>query len=209
MARSGVLAYVWRELTRRKARTAFCVLGYAVAVAAVVAVVCVATPRVRAQANLLLTVGTHLIGFVPDPAFRCARGVGPVAQDVFTTMIHDEALRRIRAIPGVKAAAPYILFQQQNYLNNTTVTLGGLDLGDLATRINACPPGDVIRGRYLEPTDAAAVLAEESYATALRLDVGDRVEAFDRRFQIVGIVNTNIRAVKANLYAPFATAKGA
>ncbi|NQT87764.1 FtsX-like permease family protein [bacterium] len=207
MMRSGMLGYAWTELTRRKARTGLCIFGYAVAVAAVVAVACVATPRIRTQANLLLTVGTHLIGFVPDPAYQCARGVGPCAQGVYTAMIHDEELQRVREIPGVKAAAPYILFQQQNFASNTTVTIGGLDLGNISTQINVCPPEDVIKGRYIEPTDAAAVMAEESYATATRLGVGDTAEAFGRKFTVIGIVNTNIRAVKANLYAPIAVVK--
>lgn len=207
MARSSLLGYAWKELTRRKARTMLCVVGYAVAVAAVVAVVSIGSPQVRAQTDLLLGVGTHLIGFVPDPAYQCAGGVGPCAQGVYTMMLGGEVLAKARAIPGVRAVAPYLLFQQQNLVNNTTVTIGGLDLGNISTEINVCPPEDVIEGRYIEPADTACVMAEESFAVARRLRVGDTVEAFGRTFEVIGIVNTNIRAVKANLYAPMAVVK--
>ncbi len=196
-----MLRYAWHELSRRKIRTLIGVFGYAVAVAAVVAVASVAKPRIQNQANLLLTVGTHLVGFIPDPSYARDKGFGPYAQGVYTAMMRAETLRRIQEIPGVRAAAPYILFMKQSFRDNTTVTIGGLDLGNISTQINACPPRDVVQGRYLQPTDTDAVMLEESYAAAARRGVGDTIEAFGRTFRVVGIANTNIRAAKANLYA--------
>lgn len=207
MERFSVLRYAWKELSRRRIRTLIGVFGYAVAVAAVVTVASVAKPRIQNQANLLLTVGTHLVGFIPDPAYPRDKAFGPCAQGVYTAMMRAETLRRIQEIRGVKAAAPYILFQKQSLRDNTTVTLGGLDLGNVATEINACPPGDVIQGRYLGPGDTNAVLLEESYAAAARRGVGDTIEAFGRTFQVAGIVNTNIRAARASLYAPISVVR--
>lgn len=202
MAGTGLLGAAWREVRRRRGRAAACVLGHALAAFAVVAVTLLAGPRLGARADLLHTVGTHLIGFVPDPLYECGRGVGPVAQGVYTAMLRGEDLRRIREIGGVRAAAPYLLFQRQDLNTHATVSIGGLDLGDPSTPINACSPEDVIAGRYLEAADGEVVLAEESFARSRGLKAGDVLEEFGRRFRVVGLVNTNIRAVKANLYAP-------
>ena len=116
-------------------------------------------------------------------------------------MLNSDLLFTLRDIPGIKDAAPYLLYRifDRNY--NCNISLGGIDTSSFATTTNVCAPSSLVEGKYLSGIKGG-VVAEESFAMALKLNVGDTLSTFGSRFLIEGIVNSGIRPGKADLYAP-------
>ncbi len=191
-----------KELSRHKARTAANVAGYALAVAFLVAAVSVAQSHARKTLGILSVPGTKFVVFAADPHQDAFKDGGPFAEGIYTTMLGADAARRIEQIPGVVSVAPYLLYRKQQGGSRGLVAIAGLDLSRLRTWETFCAPNDLIEGRFITPADTDAVIAEDSYARAAGLRVGQSIAAFGREFRIVGIVNTNIRPVKPDLYAP-------
>ena len=200
------MGYALKELRRHKARTAANLLGYAAAVAFMVIVMSLSYSYSSAAVGVLKVTGTHFIAFNPDAEGCCpdqyfGKG-GPCAEGVYTALIDSSRLETIKGLPGVRDAAPYLLFGMYHGEGNF-LTIGGSDLNSLATTTNVCASADLLQGRYLTPDDVNAVLLEESYARVKNiLNVDDTINAFGREFRIVGIVNCGIKPAKADMYAP-------
>jgi len=219
---ASLLSFALRELWRRKFRTAGNILGYAIAVAVITAVVSVAKPYVGRTVNLLLKTGTHLAAYSVDRDYDQNKGFGPVADGQYTLMMHEPELEKLRQIPGVEDVAPYLLYHEDSRVHSReppprdgkppgeasrppkgeNLTIGGLDIHHIATGTAVCGPGEIIEGRYLTDKDKDAVILEEAFAKAKKLKVGDTLKAFGLELRVVGIANTFIRPGKANMYAP-------
>jgi len=200
--------YALKELWRHKARTAANILGYATAVAFMIAVVSLVQSHEMAATRVLKSTGTHFMAFIPESKV-CANveDCGPCAEGVYTTMIDANSLERIKNLPGVRDAAPYLLLKMYHDEYKSFLTIGGIDPAAVATTTNVCASTDILEGRYLDPEDGNDVVVEESYARAANLDANGFISAFGREFKTVGIVNSGIRPAKADMYAPIATVR--
>lgn len=201
--------YAIKELVRHRTRTAVNILGYAIAVAFMVTVISMTQSYSLAAVDVLKSTGTHFMAFIPQSQPRCEGQFesGPVAEGVYTSILDISALTMIKDLPGVKDAAPYLLFKMYHDRHEAFLTIGGIDPTSLATMTTVCAATNVLKGRYLTTTDRNAVVLEESYAYAANLDVNSTLNAFGREFDIVGIVNCGIKPAKADMYAPIAVVR--
>jgi ABC-type lipoprotein release transport system permease subunit len=71
----------------------------------------------------------------------------------------------------------------------------------IATSSNVCARTNLIDGKYLSD-NPDEVVAEQSFAVAHNLSVGDTLNVFGGRMKVAGIINSGIKPVKADLYAP-------
>jgi putative ABC transport system permease protein len=77
-----------------------------------------------------------------------------------------------------------------------------MDAGSIATQNNVCAPNDIIEGKFL-PSDTSEVVAEESFARAFNLHLGDTLYYCDKKLRLVGIINSGVKPGKADLYTTF------
>ena len=207
----------WRELTRRRARAAASTCGYALAVAVMI-VVATALRFSREAADQVLThTGTHFIAFVPasvpvSPGCAVKKPAtaeeGFVANGVAAALFPVSLVERIKNLPTVKDASPYLLYRFRHPADGHTFTVGGFDANNtLAVGTTCCAATDIIGGQFLTPRDRGNVLAEEAYARLRNLHVGDRIRIANRSFSVIGIVNPGIRPAKADIYMPYGEAE--
>lgn len=196
--------YALKELWRHKPRTAINILGYAVAVAIMVTIISTIKPYIDSAVNTLKGVGTHFGAFLTIPKEKQGffKDGGPFAEGVYTFTLKTDFVQKVKNLPGVQDAAPYFLFRMYHGFSETFLSIGGIDPDNIATRTAVCAPTQVLEGRYLEKDDMNSVMLEESFFRVANLHVGDSIFAFNRKFKIVGIVNSGIRAAKADMYAP-------
>ena len=199
-----------RELWRRKGRTALAALGYLVAVAAVGILVTGVVHARRAADQILTSTGTHFIAFAPASPVACPgclirrpedRSEGFIANGVPTGLLPADLVQRVRALPTVADASPFLLFRFRQGDGDRTVTVGAFDpQSPSAVATTCCAATDILAGRFLRPDEDGAVMLEEAYAGLTGLRLGDRVAVADRTFEVVGIVNPGIRPAKADVY---------
>jgi hypothetical protein len=194
--------YAIKELLSHKSRIAATIAGYAIAVAFMAIAVSLVAYSEEKTTALLSLPGTKFVVFVPVPAGGASGAGGPYAEGVSTTMLKPEVLATMKKTPGVTSAVPYLLFRGPQGAGHGFLTIAGLDLTHLGTWESFCAPTDLIQGRFITPSDERAVILEQSYALAARRGVNDLLPAFGRVFRVVGIVNTNVRPVKPDMYAP-------
>ena len=199
--------YLVKELLSHRWRTITGITGYAIAVLFILLVMSVNLTSERDSVGILKTTGTHFIVYVPSsssccsPSDRNASEGSLTAEGGYTMMLNSDLIYSVSEIPGVKDAAPYLLYKifDSNYKCN--ISLGGIDTGSVATRNNVCAATNLIAGRYLSG-NRYEVVAEESFAMAHKLSVGDTLKTYGGRLVVGGIVNSGIKPGKADLYAP-------
>jgi putative ABC transport system permease protein len=194
-----VYSFAIKEISRRKYRTVGNILGFIFAVSSLVAIVSFSQAYSLAAVSVLRGTGTHFMAFIPE-SFSCGcEGlgveVGPSVEGVYTRTFNESIIADVSNIAGVRDAAPYFLFRYNK------LTIGGMDIGKLATYTTVCASRDIVKGQDISSGDKNDVLLEESFADTMGLDVNQTIDAFDRTFRIVGIVNTGIKPAKANMYA--------
>jgi len=194
--------YALMELSRHGTRTAGNVLGYALAVSFLVAAISIVRSHALAAKKELDIPGTKFIVYVPAPNQDEFSDGGPCTDTLYTMMLDESCLSKIREVPGVTGTAAYLLFRKIEKGSSTGRSMAGLDLVHLGIWESFCAPKDVLSGRFLVPGDMDAVLLEEPFARATGLAEGDTIDAFGRRFRVVGIVNTGIRPARPDMYAP-------
>lgn len=199
-----------RELLRRKGRTLTAVIGYLLAVATVVVLVTALVFAKQAAGNILTSTGTHFIAFAPASRLACPAcsikkaddlSEGFIANGVATGLVPVSLVERIRELPTVKDASPYLRFQFKEPEGDQTFTVGGFDPhSQEAVGTTCCAATDIVNGRFLTPGDKSSVMLEEAYARLRGLHVGGRVTVAGESFEVVGIVNPGIRPAKADIY---------
>ena len=203
----------WRELRRRKTRSAACMCGYALAVAVTIIVGTTFHHSRREADHILASTGTHFIAFVPAAPLVCPGCTVKisdtpqedfVASGVSSALFPLDLVDRIKNLSTIKDASPFLLFRFKSPQDDQTFTVGGFDVNNtLAVRTTCCAATDIVKGRFLTPEDRGNVILEEAYAQLKDLKVGDRVQVANRTFSVVGIVNPGIRPAKADIYMPF------
>jgi hypothetical protein len=216
-----VREYAWRELRRRKWRTATTVAGYFLAVGAAVSLIAAMSSR-RAADRVLGGTGTHCVACAPAdaspgavPTLNCIDpgGEGLIAAGnhaIPARLLPVELLLAVRTMAAVRDASGAVLFRFRDPADLHTFSAAGIDPGgSKAVGTTCCSAKDVLRGRFLDPKGEREAMVEEAYAKARHVEVGEKVSVGGIEFPVVGIVNSGMRAVKADVYLPFAEAEHA
>jgi putative ABC transport system permease protein len=205
------MPYIIKELHRHLWRTVAGISGYAIAALFILLVLSVTRTNEKDSFGILKGTGTHFIVYVPSNTSCCvscgSEGEGDgaggslFAEGVFTIMLNSDLITGIKKISGVRDAAPYLLYKLYDQKLKTEISLGGIDTGSIATKNNVCAVTNLIEGRFISDKPDEFV-AEESFAMAHNLSVGDTLNIYGGRFVLSGIINSGIKPGKADLYAP-------
>lgn len=213
-----VVTCAWRELSRRKGRTATNVFGYFLAVSTLVLLVTLLLFSRDAADEVLEQTGTFFTVYSPATCeVPCYIPPGHSVSEAFvgtggiyTYSMADIALKNPPwPLTHVKRYAPYVLFRFLDANENSTVTVGGFDPRDAdVVGPNAVAESDMLGGdpknppRFLRPEDTGVVLVERTYAEPRALQQGNKVRVAGKTFTIIALVDTthSTRAARADMY---------
>jgi len=199
--------YIIKELRRHLLRTVASISGYIFAALFFLLVLSVTRTNEKDSFGILKGTGTHFIVFIPSNTSCCVSNDSEssngsiFAEGVHTLMLNSDLINSIKKINGVKDAAPYLLYKlfDENY--KIEISLGGIDTSNIATKNNVCAATNLIEGKYLSD-NPDEVVAEESFAVAHNLSVGDTLKTYGGKLVLAGIINSGIKPGKADIYAP-------
>lgn len=198
------MRYVVKELLRHRWRTIFSITGYAVASVFILVLLSITGANKKDSFGILQSTGTHFIVYIPSTTACCTSSTansGVIAEGVRTMMMDSTIIRSIENVKGVKDAAPCLLFRMYDEGLNGDITLSGIDTTSIATASSSCSRTNLVSGKFLS-ANPSELVAEQSFAAARRLSVGDTLQVFGGKMIIAGIVNSGIKPVKADFYAP-------
>ncbi len=199
--------YLFKELSRHRWRTIAGISGYLLATLFIMLILSVTTTNENDSVGILKGTGTHFIVYIPagssccPPAEKYSMDGSLVAEGGYTMMLNSDLIYSLKEIAGIKDAAPYLLYKIFDKDYKSDITLGGIDTTSYATMTNVCAPSNLISGRYLSGKPGE-VVAEESFAQAHKINVGDTLNTYGVTLFVGGIINSGIRPGKADLYAP-------
>jgi ABC-type lipoprotein release transport system permease subunit len=198
------MRYIFKELQRHFWRTFFSILGYAIAAVFILIILCITGSNKKNSFGILQSTGTHFIVYIPTDASYCASGIanGSVfAEGVKTMMLDRDMIRTIKNVEGVRDAAPCLLYKMYDNGFKSDISISGIDTASIATKSNVCSRTNLIAGKFLS-ANPDELVAEQSFAAAHNLSVGDTLDIFGGKMVLAGIVNSGIKPVKADFYAP-------
>ena len=200
------MKYLIKELRRHSARTIASISGYIISTVFILLALSVALTNEKSSFGILKGTGTHFIVYIPTNTSCCVNCNNEdskgslIAEGVNTIMLTSDLIDSVKKIKGVKDAAPYLLYKLHEPKYNADISLGGIDMNNIATSNNVCAKTNLVSGKFLsdEPDE---LVAEESFAMAHNLTVGDTLKAYGGKFLLVGIINSGIKPGKADVYA--------
>ena len=204
------MIYLFKELRRHLWRTVAGIGGYAIAILFILLILSVTRSGENDSVGILKGTGTHFIVYVPSNISCCvSNGCSDpsvsdgslIAEGGYAMMLNSDLIGSIKEINGIRDAAPYLLYKIFDGNYKTSITLGGIDTSSLATKNNVCAETNLVSGSYLSGIPDE-ILAEESFAMAHELSVGDTITTYGGKLVLSGIVNSGIKPGKADLYAP-------
>lgn len=201
------MTYLIKEFRRHLWRTIAGISGYAIATLFILLILSVSATNETDSVKILKGTGTHFIVYIPSNSLCCpspdkmSSNGSLVAEGIYTMMLNSDLIDSIEEIDGVKDAAPYLLYRLYDEKYKTQISLGGIDTNSIATRNNVCEAANLIAGKYLS-ANPDEIVAEESFAKAHRLSVGDTLQTYGGKLILAGIINSGIKPGKADLYAP-------
>ena len=204
--------YIIKELRRHLWRTIAGITGYIIATLFILLVISVTITNEKNSIGILKGTGTHFIVYIPSNTSCCkscdteSSNGSLIAEGVYTLMLNSDLLASIKEIDGIRDAAPYLLYRIYDEKLKCEVSLGGIDTNSIATKNNVCAVTNLISGKYLS-SDPGEIVAEESFAMAHHLSVGDTLRTYGGKLVLAGIVNSGIKPGKADLYAPIANVR--
>jgi putative ABC transport system permease protein len=199
--------YIIKELRRHKWRTIAGISGYLIATLFILLILSVTFTNEKNTFGILKGTGTHFIVYIPSNTSCCkscdteSSNGSLIAEGVYTLMLNSDLLASIKEIGGVRDAAPYLLYRIYDEKLMCEVSLGGIDTNSIATKNNVCAVTNLISGKYLS-ANPDEIVAEESFAMAHHLSVGDTLKMYGGKLVLAGIINSGIKPGKADLYAP-------
>lgn len=196
-----ITRYALKEIRRRKLRSIASMMGYVLGVAFLIITVTFAQSYNLVAEGALNRIGTHFVVYIPaSKTCPCQFGeVGPFFKDTYTPTFNNSIVATVKALPGVADAAPCLMFR----LNNLTIC--GVNFDSLATETNVVSSNMLVEGNYSNIYDSGAILVDSVFADLTKLEIDDKITAFDRNFNVVGIVNPSLYsrpAGIADMYAP-------
>jgi ABC-type lipoprotein release transport system permease subunit len=198
------MRYVFKELRSHYWRTIFSIIGYTVATVFILVILCISGANKTDSFGILQSTGTHFIVYIPTDANCCSSGIADgsvIAEGVKTMMLDRDMIRTIKNVKGVRDAAPCLLYKMYNDGFKSDVSISGIDTTSVATKTNVCARTNLISGKFLSDNPDELV-AEQSFAAAHNLSVGDTLDVFGGKMVLAGIVNSGIKPVKSDFYAP-------
>ena len=201
------MSYIIKELRRHKWRTFTGISGYFIATLFILLVLSVTFTNEKNTFGILKGTGTHFIVYIPSNTSCCkscdteSSNGSLVAEGVYTLMLNSDLLASIKEIGGVRDAAPYLLYRIYDEKLMCEVSMGGIDTNSIATKNNVCAVTNLISGKYLS-ANPDEIVAEESFAMAHNLSIGDTLKIYGGKLVLAGIINSGIKPGKADLYAP-------
>ncbi|MDP3024308.1 MAG: FtsX-like permease family protein [candidate division Zixibacteria bacterium] len=199
--------YLIKELYRHLWRTIAGISGYIIAALFILLVLSVTRTNEKDSFGILKGTGTHFIAYIPSNASCCVSCTGEsangslFAEGVYTMMLNKDIIKSIKEIKGVKDATPYLLYKLYDEKYKAEISLGGIDTGSIATKNNVCAATNLIEGKFLSDKQNE-IVAEESFAVAHSLSVGDTLYIYGGKMILAGIINSGIKPGKADIYAP-------
>jgi putative ABC transport system permease protein len=198
--------YLIKELRSHSGRTIASISGYGIAALFLILVMSVTATNEESSTRILKGTGTHFIVYIPSN-ISCCVSCDPessngslFAEGVNTIMLTDDIIDSIKKINGVRDASPYLLYKIHEPKYSCDISMGGIEPNSIATQNNVCSATNLISGKFLsEKPDE--VVAEESFALAHDISVGDTLKTYGGRLIVAGIVNSGIKPGKADLYA--------
>jgi putative ABC transport system permease protein len=206
------MKYLIKELRRHLWRTVVSISGYIIASLFILLVLSVTGTNEKDSFGILKGTGTHFIVYVPSNISCCvscdseSSNGSLFAEGVLTIMLNSDLITSIKKIDGVRDAAPYLLYKLYDEKLKTEISLGGIDTVSVATKNNVCAATNIIAGKFLSDK-SDEIVAEESFAVAHNLSVGDTLNIYGGRLILAGIINSGIKPGKADLYAPIENAR--
>lgn len=198
--------YLIKELRRHSWRTVASISGYIIAALFILLVLSVTRSNEKDSFGILKGTGTHFIVYIPSNISCCvscdqegARG-SLFAEGVYTVMLDEDIIDSIKKIKGVKDAAPYLLYKLYDEKYKAEISLGGIDTNNVATQNNVCAKTNLIAGKFLSD-NPNEIVAEESFAMAHNLSVGDTLNIYGGKLILAGIINSGIKPGKADIYS--------
>jgi putative ABC transport system permease protein len=203
------MKYLINELRRHLWRTIASISGYIIATLFILLVLSVTRANEKESFGILKGTGTHFIVYIPSDGTCCvscdsegnASGGSLFAEGVYTMMLNSDLITKIKKIEGVRDAAPYLLYKIYDEKFKTDISLGGIDTISVATKNNVCAAANLVAGKFLSDKPEE-IVAEQSFAMAHGLSVGDTLNIYGGKLILAGIINSGIKPGKADLYAP-------
>lgn len=201
------MKYIIKELLRHSSRTIASISGYIISTVFILLVLSVTLTNEKSSFGILKGTGTHFIVYIPTNTSCCVNCNSDeskgalVAEGVNTIMLTSDLIDSVKKIMGVRDAAPYLLYKLHESKYSADISLGGIDMNNIATTNNVCAKTNLVAGRFLSDNPDELV-AEESFAMAHNLEVGDTLKAYGGKFLLAGIINSGIKPGKADVYAP-------
>ena len=198
--------YILKEFLRHRWRTVAGITGYIIATLFILLVLSVTRANEKDSIGILKGTGTHFIVYIPSNVSCCvscdneSSDGSLIAEGVHTLMLSSDLIASIKEIVGVRDAAPYLLYRIFDTKLQSEVSLGGIDTSSLAAKNNVCAATNLIAGKYLSGS-SDEIVAEESFAKAHGLSVGDTLRTYGSNLRLAGIVNSGIKPGKADLYS--------
>jgi putative ABC transport system permease protein len=200
------MKYLLKELRRHSSRTIASISGYIISTLFILLALSVTLTNEKSSFGILKGTGTHFIVYVPTNTSCCVNCDNEeskgslVAEGVNTIMLTSDLIDSIKKIKGVRDAAPYLLYKLHVPKYSADISLGGIDMNSIATTNNVCAKTNLVAGTFLSDKPDELV-AEESFAMAHNLAVGDTLKAYGGKFLLAGIINSGIKPGKADVYA--------
>jgi putative ABC transport system permease protein len=201
------MKYLIIELRRHLARTIASISGYIISTVFILLILSVTVTNEKSSFGILRGTGTHFIVYIPSNISCCVNCDSEsskgslVAEGVNTIMLTSDLIDSIKKIKGIRDAAPYLLYRLYEPKYNAEISLGGIDMNNIATTNNVCAVTNVVAGKFLSDRPEE-IVAEESFAMAHNLKVGDTLKIFGGKLLLAGIINSGIKPGKADIYAP-------
>ena len=201
------MKYLIKELRRHYGRTVASVSGYAISTLFILLVLSVTLTNEKSSFGILKGTGTHFIVYIPTNTSCCVNcdnddSKGSLtAEGVNTIMLTSDLIDSMKKINGVRDASPYLLYKLHEPRYNTDISLGGIDTNSIAAKNNVCAKTNLIAGKFLSDKPDE-IVAEESFAMAHNLTVGDTLKTYGGKLLVAGIINSGIKPGKADIYAP-------
>jgi hypothetical protein len=132
--------YAWKEIKRRKLRSAGAILSYVLVGGIVVVISSLATITRDASHSVLFDMGAHSVAYIPRLTTEgcCIQKYatdlydpdreGFIVNNAPTNIIPVELINKIRQSPNVSDASPYLMFRIRSSVGIGEWLLGGIDL---------------------------------------------------------------------------------
>lgn len=172
---------VWRNLLRRRGRFVFTLAGVSVGMAAFVSLMTIGqglTQEIRKQAQGL---GANL---VVTPKGWCAyEQISVLTGEQLPEAIPMSELEKIRTVPGVKSAVPYL--NEKTAFRNQPVPVIGVWPEEMYT----LQKWVVDAGRYFLSPDERAVIVGAAIAKQFKLQPGDEFTVRGKPLPVIGVLH--------------------